>query len=915
LLLNIRSIKSNIEKLTDYLDTTTHKPHIIAITETWLKSCTSNLYGIEGYTRIDVNRSSAKKTRGGGVSNYIHNDIKVLDYQNITSENVESLSVSLEIADKMIDLITIYRPQPPAVRFNDMIRVLERLMLNSRGHTIIMGDFNVDIFEPKRKTDISNKKKYLDTISSYGYAQVVKDPTRITSVHSSLIDHVITNNIGFIEAIENIPISGLDHLAVGFVCDSLDCRENVTQSGDHPPITKTLINRFVQAMDSSDWSGAWDAGTDIDIFYTELVNRTSSIIEDVSDNYKARYRKMDPPWCDRILKKHIKLKNLYYGLMIRFPSNKNFKRKWISHRKWVFITKRKNKRNYIDNTLIRSSNKPRDTWKIIRKINGLNSIKTIPSGDQSKLAEDFANVQNSLTLPPNDYVNCYYRHPNLKGDIYVYPPNLVEIDSIIRSLKNNTSPGRDGIHPAFVRATTHYFRYLINDIVNLIIVGGKVPKQIKNVMIIPIYKSGNKDDLTNYRPITILDTFAKIIDKFLCNRITSFIRSNELLDCRQYGFTQGKNTSDAIEKIVDTILIKMDQKYSVCCICIDFSKAFDRVDHRVLIDKCHYFGISGKMSDILTDYLSDRSFIAKVGSGYSKSYSLFGGVPQGSSLGPILFNIYIDDLIRRVGNGRTVVAYADDITVIICNRNVAGLIHEIDQVFGIIDDWSSINCMSINYAKTKILPIGKCTIPPYNFNNNQIEIVDFIDILGVTVDSKLNFCEHISRLSNKISPILGVLNKNKKNLRIDMRIKIFKGLILPRLTYAMLAWYTDKKCNKMAINKLFRRSLRTLVTKWTSSKTILRKYKLWNFNQSYLFYINCKTRKLLDLKDNNNICALSSLRNTRGYKINFPMFKLSKYKTAPLYRKVKEFERLTPSLRSKSNTYNKFKCNLRSYIG
>ena len=277
--------------------------------------------------------------------------------------------------------------------------------------------------------------------------------------------------------------------------------------------------------------------------------------------------------------------------------------------------------------------------------------------------------------------------------------------------------------------------------------------------------------------------------------------------------------------------------------------------------------------------------------------------------------MYIDDLIREVGRHFHVVAYADDITVIVENTDPNEIIHDVRSTLDIINNWSNRNNMIINFAKTKIMSLGfDYPSNDYVYEGNPIEIVRSLNILGIVVDSNLDFKKHLQNISNKISPILGILNKNKKSIKIDMRIKIYKSLLLPKILYGILAWYTNKQINKKNIGMIHKRCLRTINNKWTSTNSLMKKYGLWDIDQHYKYIINSRTKMFLDNNMSHSIQAYCSKRIKDNITINIPSFRLYKYKTSPLFRKISEFNKLPKNLRNKNLNYIKFQNQLKNHI-
>ena len=185
---------------------------------------------------------------------------------------------------------------------------------------------------------------------------------------------------------------------------------------------------------------------------------------------------------------------------------------------------------------------------------------------------------------------------------------------------------------------------------------------------------------------------------------------------------------------------------------------------------------------------------------------------------------------------------------------------------------------------------------------------------GVTLDSNLTFINHANNLSSEISPIIGILNRNKRNYTTKIRLMLYKSILLPKITYALTCWYTDRNNIKTIINKLHKRCLRTLTTHWTRSACILKKFGLWSIHQQYLYNINKQTKQIVEFNVNHPIHDYISQRNCTYIRLNMPKVTTSGYKKSTLYRRIKCFNNLPKSVlcnrKTNIESFNRILCKI-----
>ena len=348
-------------------------------------------------------------------------------------------------------------------------------------------------------------------------------------------------------------------------------------------------------------------------------------------------------------------------------------------------------------------------------------------------------------------------------------------------------------------------------IINQIFTTGIFPDNLKTAKIHPLLKAGDPLLATNYRPISLLTSISKIFEKIIFNQLTNYLSLNNILTDSQYGFRKNHSTQSAALELIDRLMISMDKGKTPLAIFLDFSKAFDTLDHEILLYKLKYYGIKDKALFLFRNYLTNRRQYTELGGVKSNLSNIKTGVPQGSILGPLLFLLYINDIADITKYLKTII-YADDTTFIADLDNIPKNEQErkINSELQIINLWLKSNKLSLNCKKSKFIvfykPPRKTVIPELLIDNEKICCVDEFNFLGLTITKHLSWKKHIDKISNKISKIIGVLNKLKFIRPDQILLTIYNSLILPHLNYCILAWGYDSK----RLYKLQKKALRII---------------------------------------------------------------------------------------------------------
>ena len=353
------------------------------------------------------------------------------------------------------------------------------------------------------------------------------------------------------------------------------------------------------------------------------------------------------------------------------------------------------------------------------------------------------------------------------------PVEEADVIKIIDNLSSKNSCGIDKINTKLLKTITPYITKSIAFITNQSLASGVFPDELKIAKIVPIFKKNDPTLLDNYRPISLLPVFSKIFERVIFDQLHNHFNLHNLYFTSQYGFRKKHSTESAVLELVDKTIKHMDSGDVPISIFLDLSKAFDTLDHDILLDKLSYYGVKETALSLFKSYLSNRKQYVEYLNTTSNFTDIKTGVPQSSILGPLLFIIYIN-YFPSASTIFSLIMYADDTTLCSTlnafksksqNETLNG---NINKELCKIDKWLKLNKLSLNTTKSKFvifhMPQKRVEIPIININNVNIECVANFDFLGVTIDKKLSWNGHTDKISLKLSRCVGIPNKLKRFL-------------------------------------------------------------------------------------------------------------------------------------------------------
>ena len=509
-----------------------------------------------------------------------------------------------------------------------------------------------------------------------------------------------------------------------------------------------------------------------------------------------------------------------------------------------------------------------------------------------------------------------------KNSLFLTPVNEHELTRVIEKLLNKTSSGWDGISNKLVKCLKSQLVIPLSTCINRSFMEGRYPDCLKLAHVNPLFKSGKRNIITNYRPISLLPVLSKLFEKCMYTRIYSFLSKNRQLYSSQYGFRQRHSCENAIQELLSGVLKGIENRKHTAAVYLDLSKAFDTLDHSILIMKLERYGIRGIALDWFKSYLNKRSLSVRCAAGepismeLSENYTFHYGVPQGSCLGPLLFLIYCNDL-PNVLEACNCILFADDTTLYKSHENLRYLKWLVQQDRHQLLDWFSVNKLTLNLSKSVCMLFPKdhkVVKLELDVNGMSIPEVENTKFLGVWIDKNLRWDTHVNNLILKLKRNRHLLRTSQNFLNVQAKKIIYFSHVQSHVTYCLWIW--GNMINRAHITRLDKVLLDCL----SHVKKNEQRETLEILGIEHLIELeNCKFRfKLLNeilpekvmqcVKTDsvgNSLAKMHRYKTRKKNTLNVPVVKNSKYLNSILCKGPKVYGNLPLSLKAITN-YNTF---------
>ena len=813
--LNVNHLYNKVPGVAHLINTQNDTVHIMGITESMLDERMDNEnLAIMNYSVI---RRDAFYDRHRGIAVYINNTIyrSIKRRTDLEIKEVESIFLEIEYKKSDPSLICIlYRNPDEPADWRDHFENMISNISYDKYSLQILGDFNIDLNKPHLL--------WKSTVMQLGLEQLVKENTRVNHISQTMIDHIYTNNKANIIDSKVIKTGISDHFAIYFSFRQQIVKRTIK---GHTCIKYRCYKRFDANYYTAELS---------QVPFKEIYNITepnlaiehlSNLLTNVIDRHAPLKSKRvkhpnTPPWLSNETLRAMDLRDLY--------DSQNDSENYRKQRNKVNTMVETDRKAYFDKLLIDE----KDTATIWKAMNSITNASQKKRNHQNieiepdTINDFFLNLANSILTPevrnasekyecPQELVN----HCSKSKENFSIPYlTVLDVGKLITNLKNSKSLGPDNIPVYLLKLSLPFIVEELTYIYNLCIDKCIFPKVLKEAKVIPLPKSKETKEPQNFRPISLLPVLSKPFEKHIHKHMYSHLQQFDLIQSHQSGFRPKHSCQTALTRLVDSWLTSINNKQLIGSVFLDFKKAFDLVNHEILLQKLSYYFPKSPIIYLMNSYLTDRYQFVYLNGKQSNTKLVQNGVPQGSVLGPLFFLMYINDLPLHLNDNIENDLFADDASLHTSHTQIDIIQNNLQDSLDKASEWCSKNSMIIHPEKTKSMVITtrqkrQLDHPTLNLKlgETDIEQVDDHKILGLTIDSNLTWNIHIESLIKRISRNIFLLTKLKKYTTTKNLKLFFDAQIMSYINYASTIHDGCSQDTFINVNAIHRKAVRHLI--------------------------------------------------------------------------------------------------------
>ena len=910
------------------------KPDVLLLTETWLdESNPKNAYVPRGYIikrkdRTEEFKHKYGKKSGGGVAILHKEHISVTIVPSLTTEEDEILWIKLKEKQSTCLYACAYRTSYCDM-LNGEISKLEKNIVKASSlskNIVMFGDFNCDL---NNNSPDNPTKKLITCMKEMNLYQKLKGATRIETGEPKLLDHIWVEE----QMDENILASGIctgvsDHAGIyAYVRAGTEEEEMITTRNYKNYDKDNMCKEFETNLQNSHFQ---------EFINNKNVNKatacwTKCFQEALNKNAPkrtfAKKNKQKHPWFTEELKEMTRKKNKWLQLWYLYRKSED-RKVYRKIKNQINHLKKRLKSNYFSEQIEDLQNKPRKLWNLYKELTGNTKVRENIEPDivNKKTANDFNHYFATVGSKIQQKLHISSNTPDLPENGFEFQKETEStIYKLIARIRIDVATGNDEINAKVLKDTIDTITPSLTELVNLSYETNTFPDSIKEAMVRPIFKKEDKEKPEFYRPVSILPIISKIFERSATDQFLKYLEENNKLSNTQHAYRRRHSTITCLADLLDEIRRRRDANETVGVIGMDLSKAFDSINHDILLQKLKDIGAGPNLMTWMNSYLTRRKQCVKFKNVISDMETVTSGVPQGSILGPVLFIIFTNSLAEDLKCYK-LTSYADDSQILISAKSPREMKLQIEEVMKKAQDWYTKHSLLNNLSKTEIMIITS------KKNKQMYEKIDYtitenhektkirgrgnMKILGVWIEEDLTWSKQISNMKAKAFNNARNLCRVNQILPMNTKIQLYNSYVASQLSYGDIIWGGCSEVNKKKLQQVQNFSLRNMTGK--QSEEARKSLNFLTLEEKRNVHYSTYGYKLSNgLAPSNQTMIFNEHKSTskrlaeKGI-MKPPAHKTQQFETSTLYKTIENWNKI-PSEIKQCKTVNTFKTNLQSW--